>query len=69
MSPHHYRKDVTEAYEWCRTCNKLTTHFVSDGRLGRCKEHEHPGLVDGMTKKQRERKAEQENEKKNPRLF
>jgi len=67
--PHHYRKDVTEAYEWCKTCNKLTLHAVFDRRLAHCKEHEHPGLVDGMTKAQRKKRDEQEKDKKNPRLF
>lgn len=38
--PHHYTKNVTEAQEYCRTCNAWTMHYVSDGRLGRCKnEH------------------------------
>lgn len=67
--PHHFAKHVTEAYVFCNTCHKLTLHFVSDGRQGPCKEHEHPGLVNGMTKKQRERKEQQEKEKREPRLF
>ncbi len=66
--PHHFRKDVTEAYEFCKTCNKLTLHFVSDGRLGRCKEHS-VGDADGLSKEQRKRRDEQEKEKREPRLF
>ena len=65
----HYRKDVTEAWEWCRTCNRLTLHFVSGGRRGRCKEHEPRGLVNGMTKAQQRKKEEQERERREPKLF
>ena len=67
--PHHYQKSITEAPEWCKTCHRITAHFVSDGRLGRCKEHEPPGLVDGMTKAQRERRKRQEKEQREPTLF
>lgn len=68
MSPFHYTKDVTEAYEFCKTCNKLTLHFVSDGRRGRCKEHT-VGGEDGLSVAQRKRKEQQAKEKQNPRLF
>lgn len=41
--PHHYTKATIEASAWCPTCNRMTPHFVWDGRLGRCKnEHPHP---------------------------
>lgn len=68
MSPFHYTKDVTEAYEWCKACNKLTLHFVSGGRLGRCKEHG-VGGEDGLSVAQRKRKEQQEKEQREPKLF
>ena len=41
--PPHYTKNTIEASAWCPTCNKMTPHYVYDGRLGRCKnEHPHP---------------------------
>jgi len=63
--PHHYEKWVTEALEFCNTCGKLTLHFVSDGRRGRCKEHG----PKGPTKAQQKRQEQQEKEKREPRLF
>jgi len=66
--PHHFTKDTTEAYIWCKTCNKLTLHFVSDGRQGRCKEHG-VGGEDGLSVSQRKWKEQQEKEKREPRLF
>lgn len=40
---HHFPKSVIQAMAWCPTCNKMTMHYVWDGRLGRCMtDHPHP---------------------------
>ena len=38
----HYTKNTESVTRFCRTCDRLTQHAVSDGRIGRCKEHEAP---------------------------
>lgn len=42
--PHHYTKNTIEASAWCSTCNKMTMHYVWDGRIGRC-QNDHPHAV------------------------
>lgn len=36
--PHHFTKSTTDISRWCNRCNRMTQWYVSDGRLGRCKE-------------------------------
>jgi hypothetical protein len=66
---HHFTKDTTEAYEWCKPCNRLTKHRVYDGRLAHCLEHGPKANAEGLSKRQAVRKAVAEYEKNNPRLF
>lgn len=66
--PHHFQKSITETTEWCNKCERLTTHIVSDGRLGRCKEHS-VGDADGLSVAQRKRKEQQEKDRREPKLF
>jgi hypothetical protein len=62
---HHYTSATTEAWEWCKTCGKKTTHDVSSSRLGRCREHHSPEL----TKAQKKRLEKIAAEQKQPNLF
>lgn len=66
--PHHFTRDTTETYHHCNKCGKLTLHIVSDGRLGRCKEHE-VGDKDGLSVAQRKRKEQREKDEREPKLF
>lgn len=36
----HYTKNTLEITHWCNKCGRRTQHYVSDGRMGRCMEHE-----------------------------
>ncbi len=68
--PHHYQKWVTEVGEWCKTCNRVTVHTVSGGRLGRCKEHSFAGVNGtGLTREQFKRREQRERERKKLPLF
>ena len=42
MSPHHFTKATVQASAWCPTCNKMTMHYIWDGRLGRCMNEHSP---------------------------
>jgi len=61
----HYTRSTESATRWCNRCGKRTQHIVSGGRIGRCLEHEAPELSAAQLK----RRAKQERELKNPRLF
>jgi hypothetical protein len=63
--PEHSPKNTEARSAWCNTCGRLTMHYVFDGRIGRCKEHE----AAAASKKQIANRAKLEKEKKNPRLF
>lgn len=63
--PHHFQKNVTETWHFCNTCGRQTKHSVSDGRLGRCMEHNAPLY----SKSQLKRREQQEKERREPRLF
>jgi len=66
--PHHFQKGIDETWEFCGKCNRQTRHIVSNGRLGRCKEHEITDST-GMTKEQQRKAKQREFERKNPTLF
>ena len=36
----HYTRNTESITKWCNHCNRPTDHIVSDGRVGRCMEHE-----------------------------
>ncbi len=61
----HYTKTTEGAPHWCNKCRRITVHAVSDGRLGRCTEHE----SQAFTKAQLKRKEQAEHNAKNPSLF
>jgi hypothetical protein len=71
----HYRKGQTEAEAWCARCRRPTMHRVDHppagekggGRLGPCIDANHPPL--GLSKKQLEQRAKEEQDRQNPRLF
>jgi hypothetical protein len=62
---HHYTKNTESDTKWCNVCMNLTQHKVSDGRIGRCMEHEQPA-ESARQKKEREKR---DSEALNPRLF
>ncbi len=63
--PHHYTRDTESDTKWCNRCSRHTQHAVSDGRIGRCMEHQ----AEGESKKQIEARKKREEEAKNPKLF
>ncbi|MBI3664473.1 MAG: hypothetical protein HY234_15670 [Acidobacteria bacterium] len=62
---HHQTKATESVTAYCNRCGKRTQHAVSDGRQGRCTEHEAPDL----TKRQIEKRLRRQREAENPRLF
>jgi hypothetical protein len=63
--PHHYTRDTESDTKWCNHCSRHTQHVVSNGRIGRCMEHQ----VSGESKKQIEARKKRADEAKNPKLF
>ena len=61
----HYTRNTESVLKWCNTCMRLTKHPVSDGRVGRCGEHESPEY----SKAQEKAKQKAEDEAKQPKLF
>lgn len=61
----HYMRGTESVTAWCNRCNRGTQHAVSDGRRGRCLEHQ----TEGESKKQRAAREKREREAKAPRLF
>ena len=55
----HYTRSTESVTKFCNTCGRITEHSVSDGRVGRCKEHHAPEL----TKKQQENRERLERAK------
>jgi hypothetical protein len=51
----HYQRNVIAITKWCDVCGRLTSHRVSDRRVGSCMESH----VTGLSKKQ-EAKLRQE---------
>jgi hypothetical protein len=63
--PEHSTRNTEARSAFCNHCGKVTMHAVSDGRLGRCNEHQSPAL----SKKQQQERARRADQAKNPRLF
>ena len=61
----HYTRNTESVLKWCNTCNRLTVHPTSGGRVGRCSEHEPPR----ETKAQQKAREKREAENANPKLF
>ena len=61
----HYTKNTESVTRFCRTCDRLTQHAVSDGRIGRCTEHQAPQY----SKKQIARHERIAREESQPKLF
>jgi len=61
----HYTKDTTSAPSWCGRCDRVTEHFVSDGRLGHCLEH----ISQKHTKAQLKAIKKKKEDEDNPKLF
>lgn len=40
----HYPRTTESVTKWCNHCWAYTRHAVSDGRVGRCEEHDAPHL-------------------------
>jgi ribosomal protein L44E len=60
----HFTRNTESILQWCNACRRLTVHPVSDGRVGRCSEHQAKA-----TQAQQRRAAKAERERQNPRLF
>ena len=60
----HYTRNTESVTKHCNRCGRPTQHRVSDGRIGRCMEHEAPKL----SKAQEKRRAKAEKEARNPLL-
>lgn len=64
----HYTRNTESCLAFCPKCGTLTKHKVSDGRRGRCMEHDA-----GESKKQiaasEKREREQKRAAENPPLF
>lgn len=65
MTEHYTRNTEHGVLKWCGKCSRLTKHFVFDGRIGRCMEHE----AQAETKKQKAAREKREYEARNPGLF
>lgn len=59
----HYTRNTESVTLWCNKCNRLTQFMVSNGRLGRCKEHE--ASVESKEQERKRKKKEQENKEGN----
>lgn len=44
----HYQRNVIAITKWCETCGKMTSHRVSDRRVGSCLTPH----AEGLSKKQ-----------------
>jgi hypothetical protein len=65
----HFTRNTEEVTRWCNHCGRFTQHIVSDGRLGRCKEHDVGNPETGLSKAQEKARADREREAASPRLF
>jgi hypothetical protein len=61
----HLPRSCESTTKWCNRCCNITEHIVSDGRIGRCKNHD----SSAESKKQIAARIKRETEAKNPRLF
>jgi len=55
--PEHYTKNTESVTRWCNHCKRHTQFAVSDGRIGRCTEHEAPQFSKAQLKKRDELEA------------
>lgn len=62
---HHYTRNTESDTKWCNICGRLTQHFVSGGRIGRCMEHESKA----ESKRQEKARKKRESDARNPSLF
>lgn len=65
MLAEHFVRGTESFIKWCNKCSRATKHLVSDGRAGRCMEHE----PEGESKKQQQARIKREHEERNPKLF
>jgi len=63
--PEHFTKNTLECTAWCEHCGRMTQHAVSNGRRGRCLEHE----AAQFSKKQLARRERLSKQDQNPTLF
>jgi hypothetical protein len=63
--PEHNTRNTESVTCWCNRCGRPTQHAVSDGRRGRCMEHQ----AEGASKKQEAAARKRADEAKNPKLF
>lgn len=61
----HNTRNTESVTAWCNACFRYTEHAVSDGRRGRCMEHQAPEL----SKKQQDNRQRLEKERRQPGLF
>jgi len=54
----HYTRNTESALRYCDRCGRVTKHAVSDGRLGRCTEHDAPHLSQRQARDRARREAE-----------
>lgn len=65
MSEHLTRNTLDGVLKFCPTCGQLAKHYVSDGRIGRCMEHN----AQQETKRQKAARKKREREEKQGSLF
>jgi len=61
----HFTRATESTLKWCGRCHRHTKHAVSDGREGRCLEHDAPR----ETRKQQQAREKRERESREPKLF
>lgn len=61
----HYTKNTESVTAWCNFCNRQTQHAVSNGRRGRCMEHQ----VMAQSKRQKKQREQNAAKQRQPRLF
>lgn len=61
----HYTRNTESVTRHCNHCNRQTQHTVSDGRVGRCLEHN----AEGLSQSQIANRERIERAKQNPELF
>lgn len=58
----HFTRTTESVTRWCKKCGRLTQFAVSNGRLGRCTEHE--AAPESEAKKRARRAAESRSRQK-----
>jgi hypothetical protein len=67
--PEHYTRNTESVTAWCNHCGRPTQHAVSDGKRGRCTEHEVASKTGGYSKRQLAAQKKREREHAQPALF